>query len=148
MEMFKKELKRQQFLLFIGVFVAVSAYFLCKQYQTALFAVDDQDFILGFQSGILVALVCMLVFYLIRNQKALGNAESLKKLYIYESDERTLLIRQKSGSTGMSITIYGLIVATIIAGVFNYVVFYSLLSATLFVALVFGFFKFYYRKKY
>lgn len=57
------------------------------------------------------------------------------------------MIMQKTGAIGMSICILGLGFATVIAGFFNEAVFFSLLGATLFAALIKGIFKIYYHKK-
>jgi Fe2+ transport system protein B len=112
------------------------------------FPENIRDFILGFQTGIFIFLVCMLVIFIIRNVAAIANAEKLKKLYISETDERTLFIKQKTGSIGMNIILYGLIFGAVISGSIDYTIFLTLLGTCLFVAIVRGFLKLYYRNKF
>jgi len=54
---------------------------------------------------------------------------------------------QKTGAMGMAICNIGLGCATVSAGFFNQIVFFSLLGATAFTSLVKGFFKLYYHNK-
>ncbi len=73
--------------------------------------------------------------------------KALKILQIEECDERTIMIMQKTGAAGFNICIMSLAFATVIAGFVNQTVFFSLLGATLFTALVKFFFIIYYHKK-
>ena len=82
-----------------------------------------------------------------RNIKATKDENQLKKLYIKENDERTIMIMLKTGAIGINICIIGLAFATIIAGYFNEIAFFTLLGSTLFVALIKGLFKVYYNIK-
>jgi uncharacterized membrane protein len=107
-----------------------------------------QGFTEGFQVGIIVALFGFLLYFFIRNIIAMRNPDRMKKLYISETDERKLLIMQKSGSDGMNIVMYGLAVGSAVAGNFDDTVFFALLGACVFVALVRGLLKLYYQKKY
>lgn len=146
---FKNKLKRQQIALIAGLFIAIGAFVVSHYFVSAtLFPENLQDFILGFQTGVFMTLVFMMVFFGVRNGIAISNPERLKKLYISETDERTLFIRQKSGSTGMNVIIYGLIVGAIVTGCINYTVFLTLLGACLFVVTVRVFLKIYYRNKF
>ena len=76
------------------------------------------------------------------------NEKALKKLYIEENDERTIMIIQKTGAMGITICIIGLAFTTVIAGFYNQIAFFSLFGATVFTALVKGFFKLYYHRKF
>ena len=149
MENFAKKLQGRQFTLIGGLLGAFSAVMLTRNIKKEPIAPERlQGFIDGFQLGILGALLGALVFFLIRNFMAMRNAERLKKLYISETDERKIFIMQKSGSKGMSFAMYGLAVGTAVAGNINNTVFFSLLGSCLFVSLIRGFFKIYYRNKY
>jgi hypothetical protein len=53
---------------------------------------------------------------------------------------------QKTGAAGINICIIRLALATIVAGYFNELIFFTLLGATLFVALIKRLFKIYYHK--
>lgn len=57
------------------------------------------------------------------------------------------MIMQKTGDMGMTICNIRLGCATVSAGFFNLIVFFSLLRATAFTSLVKGFFKLYYHNK-
>lgn len=149
MDEFKKKLQSQQLLLVSGLLGACSAVLLTRNYaKEVLTSVYLQGFIEGFQVGSIVALFGALIFFIIRNIIAIKNPERLKKLYISETDERKLLIKQKSGSVGMNIIMYGLAAGTAISGNINDIVFFSLLGACMFVTLVRVSLKLYYRNKY
>lgn len=149
MDEFKKKLQSQQLLLVSGLLGASSAVLLTRNFVKGTFTSEYlQGFIEGFQIGIIAALFGALVFFIVRNIMAMKNPKRLKKLYISETDERKLFIKQKSGSVGMNIVMYGLATGTAISGNINDMVFFSLLSACMFVALVRGLLKLYYRNKY
>lgn len=149
MDDFKKKLQSRQLLLTSGLLGACSAVMLTRNFaKEAAVSERIQGFVEGFQVGILIALCGALIFLFVRNIMAMRNSERLKKLYISETDERKLFIMQKSGSIGMNIAMYGLAVGTAVAGNINDIVFFTLLGACLFVTLIRGFFKLYYRNKY
>ena len=149
MENFKKKLLRQLVVLIAGTFIACGAFIFSQNFVGELQAPRNlQDFILGFQTILFAFLCCTMVFFMIRICAVINKPEDLKKLYISETDERTLFIRQKAGSTGMNIITYGLIVAAVVAGSVNYTVFLSLLGACFFVAIIRGSLKLYYRNKF
>ncbi len=105
------------------------------------------SFIMGFHTGVLCGLGVLIILDIFKNLRAMRDEKELKKLYIQENDERTIAIMQKTGAMGMAICTIGLGFATVIAGFFNEIVFFSLLGATVFTALVKGFFKVYYHYK-
>ena len=149
MEDFKKKLLRQQIALIAGGFIACSTYVFSRFFVgEAQFPENLYHFILGYQTGLFAFICCTLAFYIARNSAALINPGHLKNLHISETDERKLFIRQKVGSTGMNIIVYGLIIGAIVSGSINYVVFLTLLGASIFVAVVFGVLKLYYRSKF
>ncbi|MBU5312172.1 hypothetical protein KQI38_09050 [Tissierella carlieri] len=106
------------------------------------------SFIVSFHAGVLCGLELLLMLDIFKNVRATRDEKALKKLYIEENDERTIMIMQKTGAMGITICIIGLGVGTIISGFFNEIVFFSLLGATLFTALVKGFFKIYFHYKF
>ena len=149
MDEFRKMLIARQLLLTAGLLGACSAVMLTRNYVKATSASETaQAFIGGFQVGILAILLGALLYFIIRNILAMRDQERMKKLYVYETDERRKFIRQQSGSMGMNIILYGLAAGTVVAGNFNDTVFFTLLGACLFVSLVRSFLKLYYRKKY
>ncbi|WP_040952490.1 hypothetical protein [Gorillibacterium massiliense] len=149
MEQFKKKLLSRQILLTSGLLCSCSAIMFSRYFVKEPSSSEHlQGFIEGFQVGIALGLLGFLIFFLVRNVMAMSNPERLKKLYISETDERKRFIMQKSGSVGMNIVMYGLAVRTAVSGNINDIVFFTLLGACLFVALIRGFLKFYYRTKF
>ena len=145
MEQFRKKLMRQQTFLAVGLLVLVAVFVFTLMHESA--TTPTGYFIAGFRSGISFALVLVFLFSIYRTAAAMKDPNKLRKLYIIETDERVLLIRQKAGSAGMNIVMYGFIIAAFVAGNFSEPVFFTLLGACLFVGLVRGFFKLYYRTK-
>jgi len=149
MDEFKKKLTAQQILLLSGLLGVCSAALLTRFYEKATSATENiQAFIEGVQVGVVIGLLGFLLFFFVRNILAIRNPERLKKLYISEMDERKQFIQRQAGSVGMNIVMYGLTAGTVVAGNINNTVFFTLLGACVFVALVRGFLKIYYRKKY
>ena len=149
MDAFKKQLSVRLGLLTSGLLVICISLTLSGHYEKPASESEMmQGFISGFQVGIAVALLLVMLFFVIRYIRAINNSERLRRLYIVETDERNVLIRQKTGSIGIHITNYGLILGTVVAGNINDVAFLTMLAASLFVGLVHVFLKLYYRRKY
>ena len=68
---------------------------------------------------------------IIRYNRALGDERHLQLLYNREHDERMRLIRQKAGMPILMVTSLGMVVAGVVAGYFNAVVFMTLIGAAL-----------------
>ena len=149
MDKFRKKLQIRLLAQITGLICACAA-FLFSFYLPKRISGSDSvlAFESGFEIGIFTAFVCAMVFLIIRTGAAIMKPERLKKMHIAETDERVLFIRQKSGSVGTSIILYGLVLGTIIAGNLDHTVFFTLLGACLFVELIQGFLKLYYRNKY
>jgi len=146
---FKKRLLHRQLVIWAGLLFACFAFILSSRFEKEETASElMRGFIDGFQAGIAACLLCVLVILAVRYFIAISKPDRLKKLYIYETDERRMLIKQKTGDIGMNIIIYGLAVGTAIAGNLNDTVFFSLLGACLFVTSVRGIMKLYYHRKY
>jgi hypothetical protein len=103
-------------------------------------------YVSAFSGGLSLAAAFLLIRSVAKYTKALCNEEILKELYIAETDERNVMIRAKTGGTAVNIILATLICATIIGGVFNETVFYTLYATLLFVSIVMLIFKFYYKK--
>ena len=106
------------------------------------------DFIVGFDLGLCVGVQLLGLYHLGRYKAALDNEEKLKKLYVAETDERNLFLKEKMGGLPVNIIVIALALGTIVAGFFSQTVFFSLMGACLFGALVKGGMKLYYRNKY
>ena len=105
-------------------------------------------FLTGFLGGALTGIELIFIFLIARYTKALRNEESLKKMYIDETDERKAYIRTKSGGWTMYITSVAVIIAGIVAGYYNMTVFFSLLAVGVFQLLIIGALKLYYFSRY
>lgn len=106
------------------------------------------DMIPGFQLGAFVGLQLIMIVYIAKYRKALKTEEELKKMYIKEHDERTKLITDKIGGVGLNFSLVAITIATIMAGFFNQLVFFTLLAILIFMSLVKGTLKIYYRNKF
>ncbi|MDL2323534.1 hypothetical protein LJC61_00085 [Ruminococcaceae bacterium OttesenSCG-928-A16] len=115
---------------------------------TGLGTVHASDFIEGFQLGALTALAFILVALMIRYTTALKNPTKLKKLYIHETDERTLFIQQKVGGLAFTFFSVVLLFAIIVAGYFNLTVAFTLLAVCVCFSLYRIVLKLYYFRKY
>jgi len=146
---FKKKLMVRQLLIVVGFLGACCAFLFSRNYVKAVSGSENwQAFIEGFQVGIIIVLFGALLFFFIRNIFATRDPERLKKLYVYETDERRQFIQQQAGSIGMNIVMYGLTAGTVVAGNINNTVFLTLLGVCLFVSLVRGYLKLYYKNKF
>jgi len=134
MEQFKRKLIMQLNFLAVGVIGLIFVFIFGLTHESAPSAIGH--FIEGVQTGILLVAAGALAVFIHRTLIAIKNPDKLKKLYISETDERILLIRQKSGSVGMNIVMYGLTIGAFIVGNFNDIVFFTLLGVCLFVGLV------------
>lgn len=149
MDDFRKRMQRRQIILVCGLLGACCAILLSRHYEKAPSASEFlRGFAEGFQTGIIAVTLLLPAFFIFRNTFAMRDPERLKRLYISETDERKLMIMQKSGSDGMNVIMYGLAVGAAVAGNFNDTVFFTLLGACLFVTLVRGIMKLYYNLKY
>ena len=149
MDNFKKQITVRLNLLILGLGVTSLSLILSSRYNKPASESElMQSFISGFQVGIAAALLLVMFYFVIRFARAITNSERLRQLYITETDERNALIRQKTGSIGMNVTNFGLILGTVVAGNINDTAFLTMLAASLFVGLVHAFLKIYYRRKY
>lgn len=142
MEKFRKKLKTRKVVLqtYCGLIVVL---IVCLN----IFIPHEESFQIGFTLGAAVGTEILALIYMAKCNKALNDENLCKQLYIQEHDERQRYIQLQIGGTGLNIIIGSLLVATIISGFFNSIVFISLLSALLFSVLVKASLKFYFRSK-
>ena len=149
MENFKKQLVSRQVLLTAGLLFAAAALIFTGRFEKETVAPEHlRGFIDGFQVGIAAGLFAVLLIFAVKHFVAIRNPDRMKKLYIAETDERRLFIKQRTGDIGMNIISYGLVVGTAVAGNLNDTVFLTLLGGSVFVTAVRGFLKIYYNIKY
>ncbi len=129
--------------------LAASLIFLIYVYLSRKIGVPDaiNDLAAGYNLGLLIALQVGAIYFITKYNKALKNKAQLKKLYIEKHDERKELIQYKSSALGISIFIFILLLATIISGFYNLVVFYTLLGVCLIILAILVLTKLYFLKK-
>ncbi len=94
-------------------------------------ATMSDGFVAGFQFGLIVAIFGLAIIDIIKLNLALRDETKLKVLYNKEHDERLKAIRNKAGAPMIVITSVLMILAAIVAGYFNIVVFYTLVIAVM-----------------
>ena len=92
-------------------------------------ATHSDGFVEGFQFGLIVSIFGFSVFDIIKLSLAINDETKLKILYNKEHDERMKTIRSKAGMPLIAITSMLMVIAAIVAGYFNIVVFYTLVIA-------------------
>lgn len=88
------------------------------------------DFVAGFQLGILCVLLLAFASKLVSYRKALKDEKLLKQIYNKENDERVAYINQQVGKSSLTVTTVLLLIAAIVAGYFNITVFVTILAVT------------------
>lgn len=92
-------------------------------------ATHSDGFVAGFQFGLIVSIFGFSVFNIIKLSLAINDETKLKVLYNKEHDERLKAIRNKAGAPMIVVTSVLMVLAAIVAGYFNIVVFYTLVIA-------------------
>ncbi|MDF2541420.1 MAG: hypothetical protein K0S47_1138 [Herbinix sp.] len=134
----------------IGIFIILAALSLCIfdlliSFELISFK-PKNILLLNFQTGFLLGIGMVALASMVKYKNVLKNPTRLQTLYNEEHDERMLLIEQKAGMPMLSITSSIMILAGIVAGYFNIIVFYTLIAAGT-VQLIFGLIvKIYYRR--
>ncbi|MEO2257472.1 MULTISPECIES: hypothetical protein [Paenibacillus] len=105
------------------------------------------SFIKGFHTGAFIGVEVVVTYFLVRYIKASKNEAELKKQFIEENDERSVTILQNAGTLSVAIILISLGIASMIAGFFNPMIFYTLLTCLLFVLIVFLALWMYYARK-
>jgi len=101
----------------------------------------------GFISGAAFGIIGLMVFFLVRNIRALHDDKLLRKLYVKEHDERTIQIWTAARARAMQTFMILGLVCGIIAGYFNMVVCISIIACTFLQAMTGLFFALYYSYK-
>lgn len=92
-------------------------------------ATHSDSFVAGFQFGLIISIGVLAVIDIIKLSLTINDQTKLKVLYNKEHDERLKTIRSKAGMPIIAITSVMMIIAAIIAGYFNIIVFYTLVIA-------------------
>lgn len=94
------------------------------------------DYMEGFQLGVLIGVLLVVLLTLVRYEQALRNDAKLKQVYYKENDERANYIALMAGKRGYNITIFILLIAGIVVGYFSAEAFIALTGAAVVSSLV------------
>jgi uncharacterized membrane protein len=148
MDEFRQKLINRTWLLTMGTILALSVTMqFFTQLSTGHYAHSDSNVGL-FHTLIVVILFISLISSILRNVISISSPNRLKKRFIFETDERSIFIKQRVGPLGMNIIMFTLAIAATIAGNFSGPIFYTLLFTLLFVMLLRGVLILYFRHKY
>lgn len=159
MENFRKQIKRRMttnvvfavlFAVLMAVLVILDMNNAWSMVLPAEFTGGDEslDFLAGFRTGFCTSVIGFAVVRAIIYARTLKDEKKLKAMYIKETDERNLLIAQKTSSAGFVVTIMGLAVASVVVSFFSRTILYTLICVILFVAIVKAVFSIYFSRKY
>ena len=126
MEKYKKVITVRVFLLEILALLAVALGIYDVFWATAEVKAME---IFEFQCGITSALGILALIRIIRYRKTLQNEKELQIQYNKENDERTKVIQAKAGMPMILISSIVMVIAGIIIGYSNIVIFYTLIAA-------------------
>lgn len=146
MKNFKAEV-RKRILLRRGMLVGIIALeVLLNMFKDQFTHITDYAF--GYQLGILMGMMILLIVSLYINERAYRNEERLKRLYIKEHDERTNLIKGKMAMSAVIISLGVLGIAAMIAVCINQTVAFTLIAVIYGFGIILCVLKIYYYKKY
>ena len=153
MEQYREKLKMQNALMTIGCGI-LSMFCIMISMDGNLFALPKpavsenwQDFWQGFCTGAAAGILLLMVFFLVRNLRAIGDEKFLKKLYVKAHDERTEKIYTTARGTAMQVFLIGGLAAVCIGGYFSMTVGLTILGCVIFCSLTCLSFKFYFSAK-
>ena len=129
MNNYKKTIKKRILLLTLPIILAVTL----GVYD--VFWVSDQikeGPVYGFQDGIITSLGLLATILVIRYRVLLKDDKKLLLMFNRENDERIKAIKAKAGIPMLPITSILIIIAAIIAGYFNELVFLTLIATAIF----------------
>ena len=133
MEKYREKLKNQNILYLIGVVILIAVQTLA--FAGVLRPATSNDHWAGawngFIAGAAFGIMALLVVGIVLNLRAMRSEAALKRLYAKENDERQAEICKRARSSGLSISIFTMLLAVIVSGYFNVTV-----SLTCFACLV------------
>lgn len=132
MENFKLRLKRR-ISLFSGMIlltVGLGVYDFFESSSSEKLSMTD-GIVSGFQFGLIFGIGILAVIQTIKINMVMKDDKKLKMLYNKEYDERLKAIRSKAGMPMLMVTSVMMLIAAIISGYFNIVVFYTLVIAAM-----------------
>ncbi len=156
MEKFRKQIKRRLttnvvLAIFLAALFAVLMIMDATNAWSTFLPIEengDNAFLAGFRSGFCTSLIGFFVVKIIILSRALKDEKKLKTMYIKETDERNMLIEQKTSTASFAVTIIGLGVACVVVSFFSRPILYTLICVILFVSIVKVAFGIYFSRKY
>ncbi|MFA5524757.1 MAG: hypothetical protein WDA24_10410 [Tissierellales bacterium] len=127
MEQFKMKVKRRITLLSVGT-LGIVVFCVYGFFAMASRTMEDGTFA-EFQLGLLFGIGVRAIIEIVKLSMVMKDNKKLKMLYNKENDERLKLIRSKSGMPMLMITSTLMLIAAVISGYFNTVVFLTLIIA-------------------
>jgi hypothetical protein len=91
----------------------------------------SEGIVSGFQFGLILGIGMLSLIHMIKLNMIIKDDKKLKVLYNKEQDERMQSIRSKAGMPMLMITSIMMLTAAIIAGYYNIVVFYTLITVAI-----------------
>ena len=155
MEEYRVKVKLQNLFIAIASFVLAAFAFLNALNEAGVIAflppVDADSHIQsmwrGFLSGASFGILGVMVFFLVRNIRALKDDAILKKHYIQDNDERQIKIWTAARALSMQIFVLGGLVAGIIAAYFSMTVGITIIACVAVHSFIGLFCKFYFEIK-
>src|SRR5690554_4430322 len=133
MKNFREKIKRRIVFQVLTIIIVAAVYFILLYNKDKIAGENNiVSFVRGFQTGLFASLQAVSIYHLFKYISALKNEETLKEIYIKENDERKIMIEQKAGSVSMIISYIILALASIIAGFYNQIIFFTLVGTLLF----------------
>lgn len=121
MEKYREKLKHQNILFLIGILILAAVQVLA--FAGVLRPVTSNDHWAGawngFIAGAAFGIMALLAVGVVLNLRAMRSGAALKRRYAKENDERQAEICKRARSSGLTISIFVLLLAVIVSGYFN-----------------------------
>ena len=155
LEKFRDKIKPDNLIIALACFILAIFSFLAAMGEAGIIPFFNptggdhhwQSMWRGFISGSTFGIIGVMLFFLIRNIRALHDDKLLKKLYVKEHDERTIQIWTAARARAMQTFMILGLVSGLIAGYFSMVVCITIIACTFLQAMIGLFFALYYSYK-
>jgi len=148
MEQFRQKIKLRFRLVLLLTFLTIAGIILLFIFKPMHSQSHLNSVMFGAQVGSLIGLIAVSLPMLFQYAKALKDINNLKRLFIKENDERTLMIRYKTNAIALQTIIVVIAIAIFISSYFNVYVFGTLLAVLYLVVIITTITKWYFNKKY
>lgn len=151
MEKFKRSLKKRIKILYIFGVISIILVLITGIWGYNNSSGNDNhvaSFLYGASAGAFAGLLAVILKFILKYNSIIKDENKLKLSYIEENDERERLIRDKIGTTSGYIVFSGTLIAAIILTYINITVALSLYMVILFISIIYGITKYYYKSKF